>query len=142
MQLMGSRRVRYNLATEQLLNQIMHLSCSKHSSGFPKKLIFILLTMAQASQVALMVKNPPANAGDSGDAGSIPGLGRSSGGGHGNRFQYSCLENLLDRGALRATVHRVTKSQTQLKQLSTDTGSQSSFSSLYSFPQPTNLQHK
>ena len=45
----------------------MHLSCSKHSSGFPKKLIFILLTMAQASQVALMVKNPPANAGDSGD---------------------------------------------------------------------------
>ena len=53
LQFMGSQRVRYNLATEQqLINQIMHLSCSKHSSGFPKKLIFILLTVSQASQVA------------------------------------------------------------------------------------------
>ena len=46
------------------------------------------------SQVALVVKNPPANAGD---AGSIPVLGRFPGGGHGNPFQYSCLENLMDR---------------------------------------------
>ena len=52
-----------------------------------------------ASQVALVVKNPPANAGDLKDAGSIPGLGRSPGGGHGNPLQYSCLENPLDRGA-------------------------------------------
>ena len=46
-----------------------------------------------ASQVVLVVKNPPANAGDLRDAGSIPGLGRSRGGGHGNPLQYSCLEN-------------------------------------------------
>ena len=66
-----------------------------------------------------MVKNPPANAGDKRDAGSIPRLGRSSGGGHGNPLQYSFLENPMDRGAWWATVHRVTKSQTQLKWLST-----------------------
>ena len=46
-----------------------------------------------------VVKNPPANAGDARDAGSIPGLGRSLGGGNGNTLQYSCLENLMDRGA-------------------------------------------
>ena len=50
---------------------------------------------------------------------SIPGLRRLLGGGHSNPLQYSCLENSMDRGAWRATVHRVTKSQTQLKQLST-----------------------
>ena len=47
-----------------------------------------------------------------GDLGSIPGLGRSSGGGHGNPLQYSCLENSMDGGALQATVHGVTQSQT------------------------------
>ena len=47
----------------------------------------------RVSQVALVVKNPPANAGDIRDIGSIPGLGRSPGGGHGNPFQYSCLAN-------------------------------------------------
>ena len=65
--------------------------------------------------VALEVKNPPANAGDIKDVGSIPGMGRSPGGGHGNPLQYSCLENPMDKGACQATVHRVTKSQTQLK---------------------------
>ena len=60
-------------------------------------------------------KNPPANAGD---LGSIPGLGRSSGEGNGNPLQYSCLENSMERGAWRAAVHRVVKSQIQLKQLS------------------------
>ena len=59
-----------------------------------------------------MVKNLPANLGDSRDAGSIPGLGRSPGGGHGNPPQYSCLENPMDRGAWQAKVHGVTKSQT------------------------------
>ena len=55
-----------------------------------------------------MVKNLPGNAGDIRDVGSIPGLGRSSGGGHGNPLQYSCLENAMDRGAWQAhTVHRV-----------------------------------
>ena len=56
-----------------------------------------------------MVKNPPANAGD---AGSIPGLGESSGGGNGNTFQYSCQENPKDSEAWRATVHGFSKSQT------------------------------
>ena len=58
-----------------------------------------------------MVKNSPANAGDTRDVGSIPGLERSSGGGNGNLLQYSCLENPTDRGAWRATVHQITKSQ-------------------------------
>ena len=49
------------------------------------------------------------------DTGSIPGLGRSPGGGHGNPLQYSYLENPMDRGAWQATVHRIAKSQTQLK---------------------------
>ena len=54
------------------------------------------------------------NAGDTGDTGSIPGSGRSPGGGNGNLLQYSCLENPMDRGAWRATVHGVLKSQTRL----------------------------
>ena len=61
---------------------------------------------------SLVVKNPPANAGNIRQAGSIPGLGRSPGGGHGNPIQNSCLENPMDRGAWRATVYRVAKSQT------------------------------
>ena len=65
-----------------------------------------------ASQVALVVKNPPASAEDIGDMGSIPGSGRSPGGGHGNRLQYSCLENPMDRGACQATIHGVAKSWT------------------------------
>ena len=56
-----------------------------------------------------MVKNPPANAVEAEDEGLIPGSGRSPGGGNGNRFQYSCLGNPMDRGAWGATVHRVTK---------------------------------
>ena len=68
-----------------------------------------------ASQVALVVKNPPANAGDMRDMGSIPGSGRSPGGGHDNPLQYSCLENPMDRGAWWATVHWAAKSQIQLK---------------------------
>ena len=55
------------------------------------------------------VKNPPANAGDTGDTGSIPGLGRSPEGGNGNPFQSSCLGNPMDREASQATVYRVTK---------------------------------
>ena len=72
-----------------------------------------------ASQVMLVVKNLSANAGDIGDPGSIPGSGGSPGGGHGNPLQYSCLENPMDRGAWGATIHRISKSQTQLKRLST-----------------------
>ena len=62
-----------------------------------------------------MVKNLPANAGDIKDTGSIPGWGKSPGGGHGNPPQYSCLENPMDRRAWIAAVHRVTKTQTRLK---------------------------
>ena len=62
--------------------------------------------------MALVVKNPPANAGDVRDLGSIPGSGRSPGGGHGNPLQYSCLENPMDRGVCRATVYGVIKNWT------------------------------
>ena len=65
----------------------------------------------------LVVKNQPANAGDVRDAGSIPGLGRSPGGGHGNPLQDPCPENPMDRGAWWATVHGVSESQTRLKWL-------------------------
>ena len=58
-----------------------------------------------ASQVALEVKNPPANAGDIRNLGSIPGSGRPPGGGHGNPLRYPCLENPTHRGAWRATAH-------------------------------------
>ena len=61
-----------------------------------------------------MVKNLPVSAGDIRDAGSIPGSGRHPGEENGNPLQYSCLENPMDRGARQATVHGVTKSQTQL----------------------------
>ena len=70
-------------------------------------------------QGVLVVKNPPANAGDERDVGSIPESGRSPGEGHGNPLQYFCLENPMDRGAWWATVHGVTQSWTQLKRLST-----------------------
>ena len=59
-----------------------------------------------------VVKNLPANAGATGDLGSIPGLERSPGGENGNPLQYSCLEKPMDRGAWQATVHGVAKSQT------------------------------
>ena len=61
-----------------------------------------------------MVKNPPVNAGDTGHAGLIPGLGRSPGGGNGNPLQYPRLKNPMNKGAWWATVHRVAKSQTRL----------------------------
>ena len=62
--------------------------------------------------VALVVKNPPDKVRDVRDASSIPGSGRSPGGGHGNPIQYSCLENPMDRGAWQAMVHGITKSWT------------------------------
>ena len=80
-------------------------------STFPiKPLLYIHL----ASLVAQKVKNLPANAGDTRDTSLIPGFGRSPGEGNGNLLQYSYLESSMDRGAWRATVHGVAKSQTQL----------------------------
>ena len=69
----------------------------------------------RASQGALVVKNLPANAGDERDASSIPGSGRSLGGGHSNPLQNSCLKNPMDRGAWQAAICGVTKSWTGLK---------------------------
>ena len=71
--------------------------------------------------VALVVKNPPANADDIRDMGLVPGSRQSLGGGHGNPLPYSCLEDPMDKGALPATVHSITKSQTRLKRLSRHT---------------------
>ena len=67
---------------------------------------------SRVSQVTLMLKNLPANAGDVRDSDSIPGSGRFPGGEHGNALQYSCLENPMDRGAWWAILHRITKSWT------------------------------
>ena len=67
-----------------------------------------------ASQVAFVVKTPPANAGDARDVGSVPELGRSPGGGNGNALQYSCPKNSMGRGAWQSTAHGATRSRTQL----------------------------
>ena len=75
-----------------------------------KKLVLIM----EASQVAQMVKNPPASAGDAEDMGSVPGSARCPGGGHGNSLPDSCLENPMDTGAWRATVRGVAKSRMRL----------------------------
>ena len=69
-----------------------------------------------------MVKNLPANAGDTEDAGSTPGLGRSPGVGNGNPLEYSCLENSMDRRAWQATIHGVAKSRTRLSTHRTSKG--------------------
>jgi len=80
-----------------------------------------LISRIWASQVALVVKKLPANAGDVRTSGSILRSRRSPGGGYGNSLKYSCLENPMDREAWKATVYRVPKSQTRLKWLSTVT---------------------
>ena len=76
-----------------------------------------VICQVRASQVALVVKNLPASTGDirdTGDMGSIPGLGRSPGEGNGNPLQYSCLGTPRDRRACQATIDEVTKSRTRL----------------------------
>ena len=87
LQSMGSQRVGHNWATSLHFNTSVGFSSSS------------------------VIKNPPDNVGE---AGSLPGLGRSLGEGNGNPLQYSCVENLMDRGAWWATVHRVAESQTWL----------------------------
>ena len=74
-----------------------------------------------ASLVAHIVKNPPANAGDARDMGSIPGSGRPPREGNGNPLQDSCLDKPMDKGAWQSTVHGVAQSRPRLKQLSTCT---------------------
>ena len=77
----------------------------------------IIYNIGRASQVALVVKNLPANAGDLRDAVSIPGLGRCPGGGHSNPLQYFCLENSMDRGVWRAAAQWMAKNWTWLRGL-------------------------
>ena len=121
------------------LKQVLLFSCLKiqivassvcywkpRGSGHPcnyliKMLIqdFCRVVSFRASQVVLGVKNPPDNAEDIRNVGSVPGRGRSPGEGHGNPLQYSCPENPMDIGAWHVTIHRVSKSRTQLKQLNT-----------------------
>ena len=84
----------------------------------PRSGIARLYGSFRASQMVLVVKNPPANAGDVRDLGLIPQSGRSPGGGHGNPGQYSCLENLMNREAWWAAIHRVAKRWTRLKWIS------------------------
>ena len=79
----------------------------------------VIIAITEASQVVLEVKNLPANAGGKRDAGWILGWRRAPGGWRGNPFQYSCLENPLDRAAWPVTVRSVAKCQTRLKQLCT-----------------------
>ena len=93
------------------------LDCSDNQK-FPSQwtglhLLGLSLTLSTHSHGP--VENPPDDSGDIGDVGSIPGLERSSRGGHSNPPQYSCLENPMDRGGWRATVHGVPKSRTRLK---------------------------
>ena len=95
----------YCLLPTELLGLRLGLACSE--------------ALWWASQVAPVVKNLPANAADAREMGLIPGSGRSLGGGHDNPLQYLCMEYPMDRGDWRATVHRPTKSWTQLKQLNT-----------------------
>ena len=76
-----------------------------------------MITHQRASQVAKVVKNPTANVGDVSNAGLIPGLGTSPGGGHGKPLQNSCLENPMNRGAWQATQSRGSKVSDTTEQL-------------------------
>ena len=97
-----------------LVSSIPTSLCIRYSNAsYVHFFLFTCYRMSWASQVVLAVKNLSANAGDIRDVCSIPGSGRSPEGGHSNPLQSSCLEHSMDRGACRATVHRVTKSQTQ-----------------------------
>ena len=78
----------------------------------------VKISRSWVSQMVLVVKNMSVNAGGIRNTDLNPESGRCPGGGHGNPLQYSCLENPMDRGAWQATVHRVSKSQAQLKRLS------------------------
>ena len=84
--------------------------------NIPKLSISMTITASLGFLGGSVVKNSPANAGDTRDAVSIPRLGKSPGGGNGNLLQYSCLENTKDRGAWWTTVHEVTKSWTRLSE--------------------------
>ena len=106
------------LKVREVINKVASLPASDVTWS-TYSVFYCLLPHLWASQVALVVKNPPASSGNIRDIGSVPQWGRFPGGGHSNPLQYFCLENPMDRGAWWATVHRVTKNWTRLKQLST-----------------------
>ena len=85
------------------------ISCILLISTSLSLIVIVYTVMLWISQVMLVVKNPPASAGDTGDTGSIPGSGRSPGEGNGNPLQCCCLENPMDRGAWWASVHGLTR---------------------------------
>ena len=87
----------------------LHKMTSKSAFSTLPPISTFLYSLHEASQVVPVVKNLPANAGHLRDADSVPGSGRSPGGGHGNLLQYTCLENPVDGGAWWATVHGVTR---------------------------------
>ena len=98
------------LPPELVVIQLIDSTCI-----MPRKLRYSLMVLGVPSQVALMVKKSVCNAGDARDTGLIPGSGKAPGEGNGNPFQYSCLENSMDRGAWQARVHGVAKSSTWLR---------------------------
>ena len=115
------------LSHRVLRYMVLHPQClSAPSSGHPGAFLWAfplsptyLPALGIARWWPLVMKNLPASAGDIRNTGSIPVLGRSLGGGHGNPLQYSYLENPMDRGAWWATIRRVAQSQIRLKCLST-----------------------
>ena len=94
----------------------MSLTLSHAQELFEAGILILILQMWKGFRVALVVRNLPVNAGDLRDAALSPGSGRSPGRGNGNPLQYSCPENPMDRETWRATVYKVTKSWTRLKQ--------------------------
>ena len=91
----------------------LSITCSNEKNLNMQELnaLLYIIFLSSSLRIAIVVKNPPDNAGDRGDMSSIPGSGRSPGGGHGNSLQYSCLKNLTGRRAWWAVVHGVAESQ-------------------------------
>ena len=128
LQSMGSLRVGHDWATS------LSLSCIGEGNGNPLQCSCLenprdggawwtsIDPLKRLSSSSKQVKNLSVNIGDIRNLGSVPGLGRSSGGGHGSLLQYSCLESPTNSGAWWATVHRVTMSRTRLKWLRTQAG--------------------
>ena len=106
------------LKVREVINKVASLPASDVTWS-TYSVLYCLLPHLWASQVALVVKNPPASSGNIRDIDSVPQWGGFPRGGHGNPLQYFCLENPMDRGAWWATVHRVAKNWTRLKQFST-----------------------
>ena len=112
LQILGRRGQSLPLFSKTL-NMINRL-CEEREKKKMTRLLQLPLNILWASQVAQLLKNPSANAGDARHVASIPGSGRSPGVGNGNPLQYSCLEYLMGRGTQQATVHGVAKSQTKM----------------------------